>query len=55
MFLRAALISFVNLILMQLCFGVTDPNQINLVSRGDANAKYAIGLLSLAIEKTGKP
>lgn len=55
MFLRAALISVVNLILMQLCFGATDNDQINLVSRGDANAKYAIGLLSLAIQKTGKP
>lgn len=55
MFVKAAIISIVNLILMQLCFGATDTDQINLVSRGDANAKYAIGLLSLAIQKTGKP
>jgi hypothetical protein len=32
-----------------------DPNQIKLVSRNDANAKYAVGLLQLALTKIKKP
>lgn len=55
MVLRAAILSVINFVSIQLCFAAADTDQINVVSRGDANAKYAIGLLSLAIEKSGKP
>lgn len=40
---------------IDLALADNETSQIHIVSRGDANAKYAIGLLNLALEKSKAP
>jgi hypothetical protein len=53
--LKIFALTAINLLFINVCATAEEREQINVVSRGDANARYAIGILSLAIEKTGKP